>query len=213
VVDPKFPRIILLLGSYDSHTKSILVELKDALEEAFVTHPEQVSAVLLDETEIYAFGMDGRPLFILAETYEGGVTLSVLDTLQMIDSKDFQGKSKPQVDETVAQYLADNYRGSSYRKLSLLEKLDELARQSALVFLVRDQELTRGGEYIELGFLLIRRLVPSKVQFFKREGITLSEMAWEILDLYKIGKHPYQDKEFLFREAIRITKSNFQFPI
>jgi len=82
LVVPKFPKIILLLGSYDSQTKPILVELKEAVEEAFVTHLEQVSALLLDETELYRFNLEGRPVFILADNYHGGVALSVLDALQ-----------------------------------------------------------------------------------------------------------------------------------
>ncbi|MDG6950882.1 MAG: hypothetical protein JRN12_03435 [Nitrososphaerota archaeon] len=214
MVDLEFPKIILLLGSYDPQTKPILVDLKETLEEASVTRSDQVSAWLLDEIEIYRFDLNGRSVFVFAEIYEGGVALSVIDGLQMVDSKDFQGKNKAQVDETVAEYLEEHYAQRAYTKLSLLEKLEELSQSSSLVFLVRDQELTRGGEYIELGFLLTTRpfrLAPSKVHFFKREGITLSEMAWEILNLYKINRHSYADKAFLLREATRITMDSLQF--
>jgi len=210
VDEPRLTRIILLLGSYDKQTKPVLVGVKDNLEQAFVSHPEQVSALLLDETELYRFDLDGRELTIFIEKYEGGLTLSVLDAQQTIDTEDFSGKNDEKIDEIIIQYLADHYQTKSYVKFTLLEKLRELSQFSSLVFLIRDQELTRGGEYIELGFLLslpTARLEPSKVQFFKREGMDLSEMAWEILDLYKINKHPYKDQEFLLRETVRITRN------
>lgn len=76
-----------------------------------------------------------------------------------------------------------------------------------LVFLIRDQELTRGGEYIELGLLLLVKLDSSKIHFFKKEGIELSEMTWEILDLYKTNIRPCKDQEFLLRETVRITRN------
>ncbi len=76
--------------------------------------------------------------------------------------------------------------------------------------MVRDQELTRGGEYIELGVLLSMGLDPSKVYFFKKEGIDLSEMTWELLDQYKINMRPYKDPEFLSREAVRITRNTLR---
>lgn len=205
--EPKFPRIILLLGSYDDQTKPVLARIKDRLAEAFVYHPEQVSSLLLDEVALYKFDMGSREFTIFAERYEGGVTLSILDARRMIDAKDFPGKEIEGIDEIISSYLIERYHKDAYTEFSLLEKLTELARLSSLVFFVRDQELTRGGEYIELGVLLSLRIEPSKIHFFKREGLDLSEMAWEILDLYGINVRPYRDEGLLIREAVRITRN------
>lgn len=62
-------------------------------------------------------------------------------------------------------------------------------RVARLIFLIRDREETRGGEYVELMHALFREH-SNKVWFFKREGIQLSAMLMEYLDKLKFTYDP-----------------------
>lgn len=74
--------------------------------------------------------------------------------------------------------------------------------------MLRHRELTRGGEYIELVYLLGRGVLsPLKVYFFKKDGFNLSEMAWKIFNHHEVQFRSYTDEVGLNREAIRILKN------
>lgn len=95
-------------------------------------------------------------------------------------------------------------------KLPILEKLKHLSFSASLLFLVRHRGLTRGGEYIELVYLLGEsRMDPSKVYFLKKEGIDLSEMVKEILNRFRINFRSYRNENELCSEAISIAKYSF----
>jgi hypothetical protein len=73
--------------------------------------------------------------------------------------------------------------------------------------LVRHKEETRGGEYIELAFLLgTGTLNSSKVFFLKKEGFDMSEMGWELLDFYGVNFRSYKDEDYLCNEMVRLIR-------
>lgn len=210
MVEASFPRIYLLLGSFDDKTLALLEQVKEEIETAFVSHPEQVSAVLLDRLELYKFNLGGRELMILLEVYDEGLSISVLDGPKVIDAEDFPGANPNETDATILGYLKKTHGVASFKKLSIVDKLGELSSLASLTFVIRDQELTRGGEYIELLSMLQTRLPSARIRFLKREGIVLSEMAWEILDLHGVSSRSYGDNNFLLREVVRIIRNDLK---
>ena len=83
-----------------------------------------------------------------------------------------------------------------------------MARFAELVLLLRHEELTRGGEYIGLMFLLDRGLEPRKLFFIWNKNIPLSTMLKEALNNYNFNFRYYEDEEDLLEEVSRIIYYN-----
>ena len=92
-----------------------------------------------------------------------------------------------------------------HRKLQVLEKLEILAKDAALIFVIRHRELTRGGEYIELAYLATA-VESNKMWLMKREGVPLSTMVLEFLDSLGINMRTYSTQRELIAEAVRILR-------
>jgi len=80
-----------------------------------------------------------------------------------------------------------------------------LAYATSLIFVIRHLELTRGGEYIELTFLLGKGLNPRKVYMLINKNIEISTMLKELIDNTKINLRTYKDKTELLDTIRRIT--------
>lgn len=204
-----YPRVILLLGSYDPRTRRILLELKERLSRGLVSLEETVLVLLLEDVEIYKAEAEGNEMTVIAERYDDRASLFIFSGSSIIDATDLSIAND--IDTTTKDYLVTNHGARTLMKLPLLEKLRHLSFSTSLVFLVRHHSLTRGGEYIELVYLLGSegRMDPSKMYFFKREGIDLSEMVREILNRFGTNFRSYKDKDDLCDEAIRVAKYSF----
>jgi hypothetical protein len=80
---------------------------------------------------------------------------------------------------------------------------------SKAMFLLRDKEETRGGEYLELMHVLFRGQA-GKLWFLKREGITLSAMLMEYLDKYGVKMRTYNTENDLKQAVIRTLQYRLQ---
>jgi len=90
--------------------------------------------------------------------------------------------------------------------MPVLEKLQIVHDISLCTFILRHIEETRGGEYIELAYLLTTRKRGEKIWFFKKEGIHLSVMVKELLDAWGVNFRTYKTVEDLIEEAVRIVR-------
>jgi hypothetical protein len=79
-----------------------------------------------------------------------------------------------------------------------------LATISALVFVIRHRELTRGGEYIELAFLLGNGLDPRIVYMLVNSDVEISAMLKELIDFTEINFRVYKNQEDLLETIGKI---------
>ena len=202
--------MILVLGSYDPKTEKILSKLKDDIPRRLMTQNDNILVFLLRDIDIYLVDYTeeskAKKVTLIAEKYADKTTILTLNEENILNSEDAAADSSS-VDQQVANYATTKYSEAKINKLPILEKLRQLAGGVSLTLLIREEELTRGGEYIELAFLLgSATLQPSKVFFLKREGFDLSEMGWEILAYYGVNFRPYKDEQSLCKETTRLIK-------
>lgn len=189
--------IILLLGSYDSETKSILEDIKEEIAKVFIGN---VFAVVLEHLDIYIF----EKTAVLTETFDKDkITLFIFREGSLSEMYDVDLENEPH--ETVYHFLKERYKVDKIQKLPIFTKLDLLMQFAKTIFLIRHKEETRGGEYIELMHALLKGHF-SKVWFFKKEGIHLSAMLMEYLDKSKITMRPYHDLSSLKTGILRILE-------
>jgi len=200
-------RVLLLLGSFDPETHRLLTALKEALAAGLMSEPWVSLVLLVDDVELYKVdtSLEGVSASIIVEKFDTDATLFLVRNGELEEAFDVPLGSS-QLDAIVADYAKSRLDGTIL-KLPILEKVSELATVMAAAFVIRHQELTRGGEYIELAYLIgSDRASSAKIWFFKREGVDLSQMAWEILDKYGIQMRPYQHESQLLEEAIRVAR-------
>lgn len=190
--------LILLLGSYDPQTRFYLESVKEEIAKHF--SGENLYALLLDNVEIYYVDT----FQVLAELFNKDmVTLLVFQDSRLIDTYDVALKNG--LDETVYGFLKEKYDVKRITKESIFNKFNSLMRITKSIFLIRDKEETRGGEYVELLHALFQGH-SSKVWFLKREGIQLSAMLMEYLDKFKVNIRTYNNQEDLITAIMRILK-------
>jgi hypothetical protein len=63
---------------------------------------------------------------------------------------------KEDLDKAVYDYLKKKHNITKFNRLPIFDKLDNLMRIADVIFLLRDKEETRGGEYLELMHALFR---------------------------------------------------------
>jgi len=202
--------VVLLLGSYDPDTEKVLSKLKEDIPAHMMTEEENVLIFLLRDIEIYLVdysdenGKDAR-IILISDKYRDKITIIALNEREIIDSTEFSSSGTHQ-DQIIEEY-AKRYPNPRISKLPILEKLRQLAASASLTMLVRHKEETRGGEYIELAFLLgTGTLNPSRVYFLKKEGFDMSEMGWELLDFYGVNFRSYKDENYLCNEMVRLIR-------
>ena len=196
--------IVLLLGSYDSRTKSTLENVKEEIVKNF--SGENVYALLLDAVEEYS----ADDLEILTELLDHNqVTIFIFQQNQLIDMYDL--KLENELDATVYNFLKQKYQIKKLDKLPIFEKFNMLMQIAKAIFLVRQKEETRCGEYLELMHALFRGH-SEKIWFFKRNGIELSSMLMEYLDKFKVKMRTYKKEQDLTTTIVRILKYETQNP-
>ena len=195
----KPPTTILLFGSFDPQTKSILENLKEEIAKAF--SGENTYAFMLDTVEIYMSG----DMEVLTELLgEHRITLFIFQNNQLIDIDDMD-LEKEGADTTVYNYLKKRYGITELSRLPIFNKLDVLMRNAKVIFLLRNKEETRGGEYLELMHALFRGHAE-KIWFLKKNGIALSSILMEYLDKYEVKMRTYQEKSDLETAVMRTLK-------
>ena len=194
---------ILLLGSFDPQTKTLLENSKEEIVKAF--SGENVFALMLDTLEIYM----ADDMEVLTELPgEGIITLFIFQNSQLIDMADLTLR-ETNADKVIYDYLKENYAVTKVDKLSIFNKLDVLMRDAAAIFLLRNKEETRGGEYLELMHALFRGHAE-KIWFLKKNEIVLSAMLMEYLDKYQVKMRTYCEDKDLKDTILRILKYQIQ---
>ena len=187
--------IILLLGSYDRKTKSTLNKIREEIAKLSVHYDETIFTLLLENVEIYETDTD----WICIEKFGEKKTIILFkrDSIEVKDVIEFDAKED---DIEILKRLG--YK--SFIRIPILEKLRVLATISSSVFVIRHRELTRGGEYIELAFLLSRGLDPRIVYMLVKSDVKISAILKELIDLTEINFRVYENDEELLDEIRRI---------
>ncbi|MGH2611813.1 MAG: hypothetical protein ACRDFB_02045 [Rhabdochlamydiaceae bacterium] len=203
-----------MLGSYDPETESLLIRLKEEASHSLMNQDDTILIFVLENLEIYSFAISGQSdtekITVVAEKYDQDKRLSIFIMKEdsIMDAYDLPLAGK-KIDDAVVKSISERYNIASFCKLEILEKLTQLAVASSVVFLLRDRELTRGGEYIELVYLLgSDKLSPSKIYFLKNERIPLSEMIVDFLSKYGIKQVPYDDINKLILDVTGIIEKH-----
>lgn len=206
--------IVLLLGSYDPETEALLMRLKEEASHSLMNQDDIILIFVLENLEMYSFAVsaqsDTEKITVVAETYDQDKRLSIFIMKEdgIIDAYDLPLAGK-KIDDAVVKSISGRYNIESFCKLEILEKLTQLAVASSVVFLLRDKELTRGGEYIELVYLLGGdKLSPSKIYFLKNDRIPLSEMIVNFLSKYGIKQVLYDDINKLILDITGIIEKH-----
>ncbi len=192
--------LILLLGSYDRETKRVLNIVKEEVAKYSAYSAEYIIPLLLEDIELYVMPREG--IQIIVEKFNGKATAIILEDHELKNVMDFDART---IDDIESELKNLGYLYNSYSRLPVMEKLRWLARGSFLVFLIKHMELTRGGEYIELSFLLgSGELSPDRTYIFIKEGIELSTMLEELIDATKINLRIYKNEDHLAEGVRRI---------
>lgn len=196
---------ILILGSYDQATKDILHRLRMDLNKQFERY--SCFTVLLENIEVHQSRAKSHDLFILIETenqYSGTVTIvqesSILDTLTFLDETELKG---------ILSDDAGVIDMKAFRKLKEFEKLMLLAQWADVIYLIKENELTRGGELVEVTYLLtlgnISYLFTQNMEFFVHQGTTISTMLKELIEFRNIRTFSYDTYDNLIQNLIERT--------
>ena len=190
-------KLILLLGSYDEETKNLLNIIKDEISKISTFFTEiNVLTLLLEDVELYIANTNQ----IIIEKYDEKATFILISGFEIISIEDYSIKSEEDINNIIKKLGF-----KSFIKVPILEKLKMLAYATSLIFVIRHLELTRGGEYIELTFLLGKGLNPRKVYMLINKNIEISTMLKELIDNTKINLRTYKDKTELLDTIRRIT--------
>ena len=197
----EIPHFILILGSYDPETRSLLYEIKEFIAERF---QEEVYGLILDETEVYACEREGEGYIVMVD--RDRPTAYIIHMGKVVDVIPLGGEPGDicASEARLRELLEERYGMAIKRRLPVLEKIEALAKPSSLIFIVRHRQLTRCGEYVELTFLLERGVEPSRITFLWNSDVELSSMVKELLDLYNFTFRPYSSREDLKEEVYRL---------
>ena len=195
----KFPRLILLLGSYDPETKNILYMLREYIARHFTQH---IYALLLEDLEIYRCRKNRKDYALIIEG--GDFPVAYLFHQLNLTNIIFIEKGGDEGAKEAGQKLDITI----HEKLPILEKLKALIDIVCLTIILRHKELTRCGEYIELTFLLDMGAEPNKIKFLWNKNIPISTMVKELLAKYGFTIHFYMNEKELLEETHRIVYYN-----
>ncbi|RLG62916.1 hypothetical protein DRO02_07420 [archaeon] len=186
--------IILLLGSYDPSTKKILEQIKNEIAKISTWRRGYMLSILLGNTELYELPDDRNAL---VELNDHTATIFIGSWKGIEDVIDVPAKSFKDAEKILKE------RYGEFIRIPVLEKLVRLATASSLVFVVRHEEFTRGGEYIELAFIA-GRVSPEKIYFLANKKIKLSTMLEELLEYMKFHIRYYESEKHLLEMIYRI---------
>jgi hypothetical protein len=195
--------IVLLLGSYDDTTKALLDNLKEEIAKVF---SGKVFAFLLQNLELYMT----KRFEVLAEIESGHqITVYLFEGPNLYDVQDLNLEEGENPDVVINNYLSKRYNTPIINKRTLSTKYDLLMSLALEIFLVRDLELTRGGEYIELMHALFAGQ-SGKVWFFRNNLIVVSSMLMEYLDMFRVNMRIYRNYDELETGITRIISHSIE---
>jgi len=131
---------------------------------------EHIYAIMLENLEIYPCKKNKEEYALIIE---GGAspTAYLFHILNLVDIIPVEKGG-----DDGAQEASQKLGITIYERLPILEKLKAILDIVCLIILVRHIELTRGGEYIELTFLLDMGAQPKKIKFLWNKEIPISKI-------------------------------------
>jgi hypothetical protein len=192
---------VLLLGSYDKKTKTVLDSIKEELQIHFAG---KLIVAVLSNLEIF----DTDKFQVLAEIdyTMKQMSLFLIDKDGFLqEAHDMPIDNSQKVSETINDFLMKKYN-VAYTRIQLpAAKLDNLMKVAGKIFLIREKTETRGGEYIELMYAL-HHGYSAKIVFCKKDSIKLSGMLMEYMDIYNVNLRTYKNIRELNRNIGRIVE-------
>lgn len=160
----------------------------------------KIFAFLLDTLEIYIT----NKFEVLAEINPGKqITLYFFENSSLRDVEDILLNVGENADTKILDYLNKHYNISKFEKKPLANKYDILLSWAKCVFVIRDKEETRGGEYVELMHILFADKYES-LWFMKNREIQISSMLEEYLDLFGVKIREYSTIDEMITSVLRI---------
>jgi len=201
------PRILLLLGSFDEKTKAVLNSLKNELAREF--SGIDLYCFLLDDVEIFS---DENYDLILERYDHNSFTAFIFDKASnilnvedvQIDSNDLQSATY----EFIRTWCLKTNRPlpNNFVAYSIFNKLENLFKFARLILIVRNEEKTRGGEYIEFAYGVAK--YSNKFYFVAKQDVILSTMVVELIKRYGIKMLFYHDNRDLNSRLVEIVKTD-----
>lgn len=189
--------IVLLLGSYDKQTKSILNSIREEIAKQFSGKP---FAFLLANSEIYIT----ERFQVLTEIEENKrLTIYLFEENSLYDVYDLPLANVQDPQQVVFDFLSRKFDIIKIRKESVMQKFEWLMTLSKAIFIIREKSLTRGGEYVELMHALYI-MQGDKIWFFKRNSINISSMLMEYVDAFEVKLRFYSKQDDLIASVIRL---------
>lgn len=196
---------ILLLGSYDKETKPILRNLRKALNERFSRYI--CTTVLLENIDIHKSLTEGVDIHLFLEKEDSQITMTILrngnQIIERLDIDESEFSSTIGKDSKLIDY-------TQFRKLNELEKVMLLNDWADVVYLIKHNELTRGGELVELTYILFtnpskKNINSLKYNIFFQSDIMISTMLKEIVGIFKIDTISYTNYPIMENHVIQTT--------
>lgn len=198
---------VLLLGSYDDTTKEILHNLQSDLDKWFERY--SCTTLLLENLEVHVSLSTAANDYSLFFEKDGrsGVCMILKDKTKPIERIEYEDEEDFRNKLGIGSGTIDF---KQFRQVTELEKVAILNEWADVVYLIKHLENTRGGELVELTYLLSRRTMksnhdPLKYEFFYKHGIAISTMVKEIVANNKIAPLEYDDYNSLRDTALKIT--------
>lgn len=199
------PRFILLLGSYDPDTEKVLGGLKSNLSAEF--DAEDVYVFILGNMRLYDASSGPEDNYqLLAELVEQEVVLFVITRGSITDVSEIPLEGT--MSQSVRKWMESKYSISRFSELPILKRLETVYSIAHCTLIVREREETRGGEYIELGYLL-GKMGDRHMHFLGKSGVPVSTMVKELLIAASITDSIYKDEAELSAESVRAARHAF----
>lgn len=187
-----------MLGSYDPQTKKLMRDLQKSLTIGFAGEPLMV--YLLEDVTSFSASDETGELELLVEFYEEKhATVYIFKEESLLEVCDLDYAD---IESDLGNLMLNAYNIQVGQRKALLSSVAFVSAISRGVVVLREMEVTRGGELVELCYLVFGKLSNLKLLFLKREGIALSGMVEEILNAYELPVGVYSSEDDMHELAI-----------
>ena len=195
---PKLIILILLLGSYDSITKKYLIKIRDDIAK---NYPGQVYGFMLENIDLFSAESSYR--IIVEHIPDERCAIFVFKEGELVEVYDIEKTQK--IEKSVYDLMKERYNASYIKKETVLTTINDLMQVAKRIFIIRDKEETRCGEYLELAHALMIKQ-SEKIYLFRQKDIELSQMLYEYLESFRVITRTYSDYCELRTIILRIIR-------
>jgi hypothetical protein len=207
------PIKVPILGSYDQITLSLMRRLIDDIKSNYDPEYEgNVFALLASDLRLFVSRAGNHTYAIITEeckkqgSREDTFTLSIFKDGAQIEA--FDVKNKDELNQKM-QKIEYEMSSNGFREAPTTEKVTRMFRWADLMPIVKEQELTRGGELIELAMLFCLELFRNENHLRKRLTYWLGQewgLSWMAQEIVQLGKAKNAQEYGNFDELYQIIK-------